>query len=87
MKISDRMIAMLAGLVAIGGVVQAAILLPYRVEKAERAQEMIEREFKEEKVKSDLVREGLIRIEEQVKAVRTTVESMDRRQRVSAANQ
>lgn len=85
MKSTERLAAIVLAIIAVGGAVQAALLLPYRIDQAEKAHKDLAVEVASEKLKSDLVRESLIRIEERVKGVQVTVDEMDRRQRFSAS--
>lgn len=92
MKSFERVLAIAVALIAIGGFVQAAALLPYRMEKAEQTQREQQREqieaLKEVRAQADLdrvkaneVKEIVVRVEERLKGVQSTVDAMDRRQR------
>lgn len=86
MKSWERTLAFVGIIIAIGGAVQGALILPYRVEQGEKAHAQLVTDFKVEKAKSEDLHDGLIRIEEQLKSVKITVESIDKRQRFSASN-
>ena len=76
-----RLVSAVAIAVPIVTAIGAIFVLFYRVDAAEKSINETKIEVASEKVRSTETRESLIRIEEQVKSVRATVESIDQRQR------
>jgi len=92
MKSSDRLFSVVALCIAVGGAVQGALLLPYRMDQNERATRESDLKFQAEikevkkqadddRARSNEVKEIVARVEERLKGVQATVEAMDRRQR------
>lgn len=78
MKSWERVAAIIVTSLAILSAVQSVARLPFRLEQNEKEATALRIEFQIEKAKSQENKETMIRMEEQLKAIRQMVETMYR---------
>ena len=78
MKSWERAAAIIVTCLALAGAVQAAFRIPFQIEQMQKENAELRLEFNAEKLRSAEAREAIIRMEERLKAIQTTVEASDR---------